>query len=183
MGKNKRKQIEVDCDLGKFSVDSNEEVAFIHWCEELYKLKLIDIDFNIFYQPDSYELIPKVKYFEGKKERTLLREHNYTLDFIIIMTEELYSLFPALQKYLISSQDKKCYIDIKGTFNKNGGDRTFSINQKLMYNRYELYVNKIIPDKLFQLSFLPEKERYSPKKHQLREKYKDLKTLKEITTT
>lgn len=180
MGKNTRKQIIVNCFSKDYSVDSNEEVAFLHWCEESYQNKLIDIEFDNFYQPPAYELLPCIKIQDGKKEKTLLREHSYTLDFIIIPTDKLFELFPKLEKYLIKSFDNKCYIDIKGMFNKNGGDRTFSINQKLLYNKYQIYVNKVIPNKLFINSFLPEKEKYSPKKHQLREKYKDLKLLNEF---
>lgn len=180
MGKNKRNQIDIECSLGKFKVDSNEEVGFLHWCEDLVKQNLIEINLECFYQPPAYELLPPVKILDGKKEKTLLREHNYTLDFIIKIKPELFNIFPKLSKYLINSFDNYCYIDIKGMFNKNGGDRSFAINQKLLYNKYQIFVNKVIPDKLYEYSFLPSLERYSPKKKQLREKYKHLLTLEEI---
>lgn len=180
MGKNKRQQIYIETDIGNFNVDSNEEVAFLHWCEDALKNELIKIDNSTFYQPNAYLLIDSVKIKTGKKEKTLLRAHEYTLDFIIKPTKKLYEVFPDIEKLLQTSFDDNIYIDIKGCFNKNGGDRTFSINQKLLYNRFHIYVNKVIPDKLFSKTFLPEKERFSRKKKILREKYKNLKTLKEI---
>lgn len=181
MGKNRRNQIHTDNIFGSFNVDSNEEIMFFSWCEELYQLGYIDIDKEKFYQPNTYTLLPKTTIECSLNDKSVvLREHVYSTDFIIKPKKELYDLFPKLAKYLIVSNDGYCHIDIKGNFAKNDGGRSFSINQKLLYLRFGIYVNKVIPDKLFEKSFIPKKEQYSPKKKKLREKYKGLKTLDEI---
>lgn len=91
------------------------------------------------YQPCTFELTPSVKYTVGKKTRTLFREHCYSPDFLIYLKpeySELYSEFKVVS-------DGKIYIDVKGVFNLTA--RSFSIDQKLVYQKYGYYVYKLIP--------------------------------------
>jgi hypothetical protein len=39
--------------------------------------------------------------------------------------------------------DNKIYIDVKGTFNKT--QRSFSIDQKIIYEKFGYYIYKLIP--------------------------------------
>ena len=51
------------------------------------------------------------------------------------------------------------YIDVKGEFagRTNSTQYTFPIKQKWMYDKYQIYVNKIVPSKLFKQTFEPAK--------------------------
>ena len=99
------------------------------WLLEAHDLGIV-IDFK--YQPKSYLLFDAVKYVnvEGK-QRTLLREHIYSPDFEFTI-EPKHCL--KLVKEFKLSQDQakrdwfKVCIDVKGTFAKSDGGRSFSIN-------------------------------------------------------
>ena len=124
--------------------DSKEEIEFQIFLDEAKEHGLID---SYIYQPPSYELIPKATYKDAKgKERTLFRAHNYTADWIIHPTE----LFDELDHGLKKSYDGTYIVDIKGTYNKNGGDRILPIHAKLLYNKFGLILNKIVPEEFFK---------------------------------
>jgi hypothetical protein len=67
-------------------------------------------------------------------------------------------------------------IDVKGNFNQNDAWRRFSIDQKWVYQKYNIHVNKIIPmpritkkgkaspaSALFMKTFLPQRILYTDK--------------------
>jgi hypothetical protein len=167
-------------------LDSQEEQQFYNWCIELAKYNLIKIwsEDNTIYQPPSFPLSDKVLGENQQNKRTynktLLRDHVYTPDFKVTINKYLLDkLFPnALDKLLyttdICDEDNQFVtyiIDIKGTFAKADGGRSFSINQKWVYAIHHVYINKVIPDVLFEKTFVPEVERYTPKTNKLRQKY------------
>ena len=41
------------------------------------------------------------------------------------------------------------WVDIKGAFNRNGGDRIFSVHQKLVYEKFKIFIHKIVPKDFF----------------------------------
>ena len=71
-------------------------------------------------------------------------------------------------------------IDIKGSFNRHGGDREFSINQKWVFYKYGDYVNKVIPEKLFKSTWCPQGARLTEKTKQVKIKYSKCKTIEEF---
>jgi hypothetical protein len=160
--------------------DSNEEIEFYQWIEEACDNNLI-IGFN--YQPTSFELSVKkikcvtkrMKTKTKKIEKHLLHPHKYTADFDILFT--IKGIECELPFTLAS--DGNAVIDIKGSFNQYGGDREFSINQKWVYEKYEVYVNKVVPEKLFKATWCPALARLTPKTKQEKKKYSKCKTIAE----
>ena len=168
MGKNKKSKL-VYNDL---ALDSKEELAFMYWLEEAMEHNLVS---KYTYQPCEYILF--------EKESSLLKSHIYTPDFSVCFTSkflELHIAYGWSKIFKIVNIDKENIIDIKGTFNQNSGDRIFSINQKWIYQIYKVYVHKIIPEKLFSVTWCPQKCRLTAVKKQVIEKYKDLKNINEI---
>lgn len=82
-GKNKRRQITCfdavhSCWL---SVDSQEEADMLQWLSEAHNLSVIK---DFLYQPPPFLLSEAVKQVDADgKERTLLREHIYTPDWLV----------------------------------------------------------------------------------------------------
>ncbi|MEG0153564.1 MAG: hypothetical protein RR744_10415 [Cellulosilyticaceae bacterium] len=180
MGKNKRKQIELEASFGKFSVDSQEEVSFLRWCDEALAKKFITLDTE-FYQPCSWTLFTGYKVLDKGKWKTKLRPHIYSPDFKLATTDAFRERFPiAEQKYFWKVPAATwTYLDIKGRYGVSS-TRSFPIDQKWVLDKFNVFVGKLIPEDLFADTWVPTDERYSPKKHILREKYKTFKTIDEV---
>ena len=48
-------------------------------------------------------------------------------------------------------------VDVKGTFMRNDGGRSFSINQKLMMAVHNIYVQKFVPKEAFKKLGVPKR--------------------------
>lgn len=156
IGKNKRKQFQV-FDLVHnvtLTVDSQEELEFTKWLCVAKSLNLIK-DFR--YQPEPYLLSDPI-YYETigpknkPKTKTLFREHIYTPDFRIFIeksrSQNLHQEFK-IKNPLYSDNEIMAYdIDVKGSFQKDAG-RSFSINQKWVYTKYQVYIHKVVPKVFF----------------------------------
>lgn len=159
--------------------DSNEEIEFYHWIQEAMEYGFIkDFSYNV----KSYDLSPKVSVNIEKQLKTktkivskhLLNAHIYTPDFIFEVGEK----FPLLEdKHGLYSPDGTFVIDVKGSFQLHDGSRSFSMNQKWMYDKYGIYVNKVIPKKFFSKTWVPEKCRFTEKTRKERACYKGIPTL------
>lgn len=132
--------------------DSIEEVEFKQFLEDCLKYKLVEWEK---YQPKTYELIPRKTYKKEKvfktkpsifEEKTLYHSHEYTPDWLIKPTNK----FLELDHGLNVNDDGTILIDIKGQYNRHGGDRIFPIHQKLMFHLFNIHVNKIVPIKFFK---------------------------------
>lgn len=162
MGKNKKSKIKIfDKNRGKdIDIDSVEEWSFYNWILELYDLGVVK---KYEYQPESFNLVSDKKYIplynnEKKKERSLLRSHEYTADFKVIFDKsygELLSGYFKIDSGMVHGNEIEIWIDVKGTFQRNGGDRAFSINQKLVYDKFGIYVQKTVPRDLFSILGVP----------------------------
>lgn len=182
-GNNRRRQIEVD-DLTHhvtLSVDSIEEVDTVHWLDECIEAGIIK-DYQ--YQPPSYTLSESEKFIDATgKTRNLLREHVYTADFKITLdpkkcielSKELKVRFDQL-----SCESVDVLVDVKGTFAKNDGGRSFAINQKWMYQKFKLFIYKLVPKNFFQKFGCPERSMLTQKTKKPRKMFLGLKTIKEI---
>ena len=195
MGKNTKKNLPQEFDPiinETIEFDSKEEKQFYHWLCELRLSKLIEPweKSSDIYQPPPFWLSGPVSIelpINGKtKSISLLRSHEYTPDFKIKFTKKFYQTFDIniIRKYfkLVPISDDLSdipiiYIDIKGSFNSNGGDRVFSINQKWVWANHQIYINKIVPDDLFKDFFVPVSELYTEKTKKLRIKYANLRQL------
>ena len=154
-GKNKRKQLTVEDTVHgvQLSVDSTEEVDFVNWACEACQLSILQ-DFQ--YQPQPFVLFQPVWYMDFQnKQRCLFREHIYTPDFIIQFDPRIQ---PALTKEFkvplsVANQPSvSVYLDVKGQFAQHDGGRSFSLNQKWTWQKYGVYVCKVVP-KLFCKKF------------------------------
>ena len=168
--------------------DSEEELFFYYWCVEAKEHGYLS-KFN--YHPDSFVLTERASVFEkvqkvlkkGTKtvivEHFLMHPHVYTADFVLDFT-------PLMERFrhgLFTVIPNTHHVDIKGSSFKAGKNfnsgREFSINQKLVWKMTgnTVYVNKLVPEEFFKATWVPEKARYTPKKHDLAKKYKDMRTV------
>jgi len=144
--------------IAKTEFASTEEEQFAVWCNSALRHGIIGA---VKYQPASYELSAAAKCKDwvlkrGKvKEvtRHLLRGHSYTPDFRIMQTERMIEFKHGL---LVPIGGTEFIIDVKGTFQMFDGQRSFSINQKWVYERYGIFVNKVIPKKFFKKTWVPD---------------------------
>lgn len=156
--------------------DSHEEVYFAKWLDEAVKFGIIK-DYE--YQPNSFLLSEKKTNAFNKH---LLHKHIYTADFKFrtvsnYVNKEFYGLIGSEIKKVSNNE---FIIDIKGGFNRHGGDRGFSINQKWVAKEYNLFVNKVVPEKFFKKSWIPENIRkYNLRTGEPLKKWLGCKTYKE----
>jgi hypothetical protein len=164
--------------------DSQEEVEFYHWCKEAQEHGYIT---DFVYHPEPFVLAKRASY---KREEKLIRKtkivdvfllnpHEYTPDFIIVPTAKFSELEHGLREsedqtnYLFRRPQKapKIFIDVKGDYDIHHSNREFSINQKWMYEKYKIFVNKVVPEKFFARTWVPAAATVSPKKKVFRKKY------------
>lgn len=169
--------------------ESAEELEFACWLEEGEKANLIS---GVKYQPVIFELLPKHTWTEQIKlktkiktvTRTLLQGHSYKPDWVFYITPLFSRTF--VNTFMVEAgpadADKKVWVDVKGTYNTHDTYRRFSIEQKLVYYRLEIYVHRIVLPKLFAKTWVPEKCAFDKriKKLTLRKPYKNCKLLKEV---
>ena len=157
--------------------DSPEEL-YVSW----YLDELVEAEYVKEYQaqPTRYLLATPQKYawYKALKTKdkwmssTLLQEHVYTPDFKVIWAWGLGTFFKDTQSV---GPDKDCcfwaecpirndeyppyesILEVKPQFDRNNMTRLFTINQKWVYDKYGVYVQKIIPQKLFRDTFTPQR--------------------------
>ena len=183
MGKNSRRQFPYrdsfhNVDL---QMDSIEECDFIEWCIEAAQLGLIQ-DFA--YQPPSIKLFDAVDYiaFDGKR-KSLLREHVYSPDFLIVLNARSYQTLAKQFKLPHSAAQNstfQVYLDVKGTFQKSDGGRSFSINQKWVYQKTGIYVVKTIPKEFFKACGCPQNCFKTRKTGKTRKAFAECKSISEV---
>lgn len=155
--------------------DSNEEKHFSWYLDEL---KSRDIITEWQYHPKPFLLSDKVTHTyikSGKKKSTelqafLMHPHSYQADFIIywnagwegrffMCLDSLLSLNYPFITNMSKSGRPYSVIDVKGSFAgpRNNSAITFPLDQKWVYQNYNIYVQKIIPKELFENTFIPGK--------------------------
>jgi hypothetical protein len=172
-----------------FTFDSREELEFYWWLKEAVEYKLIDF---FLYHTDTFTLFDGIKGIKGLKGG--MRGHVYTPDFTIqtsrgsillksrILTPiwrgplkeiETYDSLPHVHLQLYS------YIDVKGEWGgQYGAAREFALNQKWVFEEYGIYVQKIIPKKLFAKTWVPKKATFTEKTGKPSIKYKGCRSIK-----
>ena len=161
---------------------SDEEWYFYHWLKEAEEYNLVSL---IEYQPESIQLCSKasIGYEKELKTKTKIMEkflfdpHKYTPDFAFTVIHEW------LDKYFINTSylaKNRVLVDIKGTFNKYSDAKQFSINQKWCYDKFDIYIEKIVPEKFFKESWCPEECRLTPKQKKPVKKYVGVPVIKDF---
>jgi hypothetical protein len=164
--------------------DSPIEVDFAKWVEEAKSAEFIE---EIIYQPETFLLVPKktvpeVKHLKTKTktiEKFFLSALTYQADWSIVFSEKFLTKF---DHGLITFQGNKFYLDVKGAYNYKDAYRRLSIYQKLVYDRYGIFVNMVIPDKFFQKTWCPQAAYFMSNRKVLtaRKVYSECKLLREI---
>lgn len=188
MGKNRRSTVVVDDYVygkEKVEVDSAEEYYVYCWIMEAYRLGIVE---EYEYQPVSFKLTEKAKYVPAfgnpkQKEKHLLADHEYTADFKIVFNrhygEKLSDYFKIPLEAIDANGDAVVWIDVKGGFLRNNSGRSFSINQKLVYNKYKIFVQKVIPEDLFKVLGCPKCLFITQKTKKPSKKFSIFKTIEE----
>lgn len=176
--------------------DSQEEIDFYKWCEEAKSLKIIS-DFKYHDLTDRVVLSENIKITTiDKHSKVLFRKHWYTPDFSLSFNKEDFfnhidschlKLFSFLKltvedlEMFRSNLDLnkiKFLIDVKGNYCRNDGMRSFTYNQKWIYDKFKKIIVMVQPQKYFKEFGLPSKCLYTEKLHKLRKAYQDFKLLK-----
>jgi len=144
--------------------DSQEELDFKHWLDEAFTAGLIEGYKKQEKGRDTFELIEKQYYIRDGKKRHLYAPVGYTPDFIVegCQIDTLYDK---------KKGDYKIYIDTKGTGDKYHDNKSFQILRKMMLKIKGIYIHKVIPEKLFLSSWVPELARYTPAKRDVKKKF------------
>jgi len=151
--------------IEEIEFDSNEEWQVACWLNEAATAGLVD---RVLYHAVEYQLSDRIVDENG---RFLLHPHIFTPDFQFRLKTSL----KPFQKFFKNRED--IVIDVKGAFSKYHDQKSFSINVKWVYARYGVYVQKVVPDKLFKKTFVPEACRYTKKRRQLIKKYLECKVI------
>ena len=148
--------------------DSAEEMYFDAWLKEL------GVEYQ--YKPEPFVLCDPVK-LRIQKQRSigevhLLHSLTYQADFRIsapfppCIATILFSMDICIdplteppKNALFLSNGKEVFCDTKGV-NFMGSSRSsdvrFPVVSKMVYDKFNVYVNSVIPDKLFEKTFAPE---------------------------
>lgn len=151
---------------------SNEELWFYYWLLEAQEVGLV---LSWAYESTDFMITPKQTrpHYEKLKtkirqtEKHLLHKHSYKPDFDFIIDRD-HPLAKRVADAILISYDGMFWTDIKGEYNPHGGDRVFSINQKLVYSKYHIYINKVVPRNFFMETWAPESIVYGKGKKKIR---------------
>lgn len=144
--------------------DSKEEIYFSWYLDELFEGGYI-AEYD--YQPPAFDLSDRetyswIKVLKTKNkavESTLLQPHTYTADFCIkwniCATKRFITMSGKKLAFPFYVSENITWIDIKPVHDLHNMTRQFHINQKWVYQRYGVYVQKIIIQKLFEKTFTP----------------------------
>lgn len=154
-----------------YEFKSEEERQFADWLDVCKDCKFV-VDWK--YEAQCFELLQAKSYFEEvsmktktkSTERSLCQNTAYTPDFMVEFSDRGLDVFHTVFKKSILTKPKESpkgvlFFDTKGEFDRQQGDgRFFSLVQKLTYEKTGIWVEKIIPKKLFQKTFAPETVRW-----------------------
>ena len=154
-----------------YEFDSNEEKYFSWYLDELTKRGIL---LKWGYHPKPFSLSDRTVRVYNKilktktiiKDSVILNKHEYQADFLLYWNPEWIDKFFMNLDEPVNHKDSPfiaqgglnfSVIDVKGTFAgpRNNSAITFPLNMKWVYQKYSIYVQKIIPDKLFAETFTP----------------------------
>lgn len=189
-----------------YEFDSNEELYFYWWVKELIEAGFIE---KYVPHPTVYNLSEELKlpYHKPMKRvaakemwKTIINGHEYTPDAGIVWNDNAVGIFtynldqspymhlesnvPTSRDYFdkIVSKRNKAIIEVKPAFDQNNMTRLAIINQKWVLDKYNKFVNIIVPQKLFNETFTPKRyllTNLSGKKREIKFK---VRTLEEFVT-
>lgn len=133
-------------------------MEFHYWLKEAKEAGIIGA---WVYQPEPYKLLPKQTYTGIKQTKTktkevekfLLHPLTYKADYLIYPNPVFDKIF--IHKLFRHKNQAYYVIDVKGEFNRKNTHRIFSMHQKLVYAKYGDFVNMLVPEKFFNLTWVP----------------------------
>lgn len=156
-----------------------EELYFSWFLDDLKKYGYVS---KVEYQPAPKVIFPqtnigwtqKMKTKDVRKTHNIFSEITYTTDFKIFWTEKALGLFvndgtPCINRpYFMGLdiddflQEYTTEVDVKGNHSlgqskKNFSQYSFPFKQKMCFSYLGIYVQKVIPQKLFADTFVPER--------------------------
>ena len=156
--------------------DSDEEVFFAMWAEELKQVGLIYAWTKNIHELTITEGL-KIDYIKTTKLKTkikteqkvftLLRPSVYTTDFVLrpcLTTKHIRKIFQSIASNpkvfdknapLFCDQNWLTYVEVKPSFDQQNMERLFVNNQKFIWDKYKMFVNLVEPVELFKKTFLP----------------------------
>ena len=158
--------------------DSQEELDFVYFLEDLNIPYTYQPESLILAEPVKETITVKLKTKEKKKEITLLQGCSYTADFVINSSDIDNKLASKLN--LKKSSDSNYWIDIKANYIANNDDVKFSVIRKWVYQKHNIYINKVQPSILFQKTFCPDRCRYTEKTHKEKKCYQNCNNLSDF---
>ena len=192
------KKVKIPIEYMGMSLDSMEEKMFLYWCEELIQAGYIEkVEraksyklTNGVYNCYTKETQLKTKLKCEPKMDCVLNTYSYEPDFHVFFTAKGFEKFcwklgtpTKVNKEFIADLlydfNKFCTFEIKGNFNRDNMIRLFQNNRKVLYDKYGIFANLVIPDKLFEATFLPKKASLTPTGQQRKINY-PTKTLQEF---
>lgn len=155
-------------------IESDEEMYAIMWMQELKDKGII----RSFERAETFELSKPLKHEYVKlttlktklktevKSQTILHECSYTPDFVIVwnendskfvdnMTDMIGEMY---NNVLISNQlmgMHVTYVEVKPTYDQNGKEQYFKLNQKWLWADKGIFVNLFKPTIVFEKTFTP----------------------------
>jgi len=157
--------------------DSEEEIFTLMWLWELKEKGFIEsinrAESIKLSEPvlQQYEKVLKTK--TKTLSKTILREHIYTPEFEVKWIKPLDFFY---------IKDGISLIESKPKFDQNNMTRLFKINQKWVYEKYQILVNLFIPETVFENTFTP-KEYLKTKTGKNRKIKWEIKTIEQWLST
>lgn len=170
--------------------DSNEEQYFWWWVRSLKEAGYIK---DVVFQPESFKLADSLwgSYYKEMKrvpdklvQEEIMPGKLYTCDAMIMWEEKAKDIFFTdikstlrkkernSMKYLLAHKidsdsfngnDWYSYIEVKPVFDQNNMTMLAKVNIKWVYEKYQQYINMVIPEKLFNKTFTPKRFLYCNK--------------------
>jgi len=178
--------------VNPLQLKSAEELHFFWYLSELKECGYID---EFYYEPEPIKLSGTIEVEVEKQlktkvkieKKTLLQGHEYTMDFIIYWNPNAFGCFhnnddTRFPFYAtLENEVSISYVDVKGSWNMHNMNRLFAVNQKWVYDKFGIYIQKIVPEKLFKQTFTPRRFLTTDKSGKLRKIKHDCVLLEEYT--
>jgi hypothetical protein len=186
-------------EYGGIIFDSKEEVYFSWYLQELEKAGLISKGWTEYHPRSRVLCEPAYYYWEEKlKTKTVIRKGlllkgcSYTYDFNWLWDKKARGIFfenidskKKLTPPFRAHRDVSC-VEIKGSYSRKGRNSNYRETKakiKWLYHEKNIFVQVIVPEKLFRQTFTPERYLLTDKGGQKRSTITwDVKTLNEFMT-
>ena len=163
MSKTKKKK-KYDDEINGIPVDSIGEVYFAWYFEELKQNGFI----QEYGRGKSYLLsdslinnyVVQLKTKSKPCHETILMGHSYNLDYEVTWTDLGVKHFcnkfgEKLNKPFVCDNENKSYFEAKPAYDFNNMTRLATLNVKWLYQKYGIYTQVIIPERIFKRTFTP----------------------------